>query len=247
MAPRFPDPARALASEHARLRAAAHPSAYDIVLLDLDGTLTDSAPGIIAALAHAFRETGLSVPSEAELHEFVGPPIHVSLPNHGVPAEIIPDFMQAYRSAYSGGLMFRNSVYPGIPRALTALRDGGVSRLVVATSKPEHFAIEIIQHLQLAPLLDAVYGATLDDSRSSKADVVAYALQSEEAEAGTLVPLTRIVMVGDRQYDVAGAHANGLAVIGVSWGYANDGELTTAGADLVVDSADALVTAIVGT
>ncbi len=211
-----------------------------LALLDLDGTLTDSAPGIMASIADAYRELGLTPPTTEVLRTFVGPPIADNLLGHGVPAEQLDAGIAAYRRSYAAGGMYDNRVYPGILDCLTTLRAAGVT-LAVATSKPESFAVPICEHLGLAGHLDAIFGASLGGTRTTKAEVVGYALERLGAgeESGW-----RRVMVGDRSHDVHGARAHGIDCLGVAWGYAAPGELADAGAVAVVDTPQSLAPAV---
>ncbi|MFC8190430.1 HAD hydrolase-like protein [Cellulomonas sp. NPDC057328] len=209
--------------------------ARPVVLLDLDGTLTDSYPGIAASVRAAYGALGLPTPDEPTLRRFVGPPLGDSFAAHGVPADRVPDAVAAYRTAYRGGLMWENHVYDGVPAQLAALTAAGV-RLAVATSKPEVFAVPICAHLALDTHLELVAGAPLDVP-STKADVVAHALAALAATAP--VDPARTLMVGDREHDVAGAAAHGVACVGVAWGYGGEDELRRAGAaEVLHDVAD---------
>lgn len=207
-----------------------------LVLLDLDGTLTDSYPGIAASARVAFTALGLPVPDDAALRRFVGPPLAESFPAFGVPADRVPDAIAAYRGYFRGAGMWENSVYPGIPDQLAALRTAGV-RLAVATSKPEVFAGPICERFGITPFLEGVFGAPLDHVVSSKATVVAAALEA-------LRPRGPVLTVGDREHDVHGARAHGVDCLGVAWGYAQPGELAAAGALAVVDDVTALAAAV---
>ncbi len=215
-----------------------------LVLLDLDGTLMDSAPGIVASAAHAYRALGLSVPDAATLRSFVGPPITDSFPRHGVPPELLSETVRQYRAAFTAGGMYDNAVFDGIPAALRTLRDAGCT-LAVATSKPEVYAVPICERFGLAPLVDAVFGAPLDEATSTKADVIAKALATlgrvSPVDAATDGP---VLMVGDREHDVHGAAAHGIACLGVTWGYAGPGELEAAGAVALVDDVAAMADAV---
>lgn len=226
------------------------PSSPRLVLLDLDGTLTDSGPGIMASLRHAYRTASLPVPDDATLRTFVGPPMQETMLANGVPAERIVEVIGYYRDAFAGGGMFENSVYPGIHEALTTLRAAGV-RLAVATSKPEIYARPIVEHFGLDAYLDdgldSVFGADVDGGpRSTKGDVIGYALESLAGRASGLPPSGEVVMVGDRLHDVEGAREHGLDAVGVAWGYAQPGELAAAGAVAVVASPAELVRALLG-
>jgi phosphoglycolate phosphatase len=206
---------------------------YLLALLDLDGTLTDSAPGILSSVRHAYAVLGIEPPTEEALRRFVGPPLAESFARHGVPTDRVPEAVAAYREVYAAGRMMENSLYPGILEALAAVRDAGV-RLAVATSKPEVYARRITAHFGIDPLVEGVYGATLDGTRGSKAAVIEHALASLAASPAGLPPREGIVMVGDREHDVLGAATHGIGCLGVAWGYAEPGELEAAGALAVV-------------
>lgn len=208
---------------------------WDLILLDLDGTLMDSAPGIVGSVRYAYNLLELEMPTDDQLRGFVGPPMQDSALRHGVSAERLDDFIAAYRTAFTGGEMYNNSVYPGIEEVLTQLRGAG-KRLAVATSKPEVFAKQICDRFELTAQVDEVFGASLDTSRGSKAAVIDHALTTLAQTPGGLPDTNKIIMVGDREYDVFGAREHGIATIGVTWGYADDGELIAAGADHVVST-----------
>jgi phosphoglycolate phosphatase len=218
------------------------PAPRPLVLLDLDGTLMDSAPGIVSSARHAYRALGLPAPDEATLRSFVGPPIPDSFPRHGVPPERLKEAIAQYRAAFAAGGMFDNRVFDGIPEALRELRAAGCT-LAVATSKPEVFAVPICERFGLAPLLDGVFGAPLDEG-STKADVIAKAL----ASLGRTSPVTPqdgpVLMVGDREHDVHGAAEHGIPCLGVTWGYAEPGELQAAGAVGLLDDVAELAGAV---
>jgi phosphoglycolate phosphatase len=201
-------------------------TARPLVLLDLDGTLTDSAPGIVRSTRAAFTAMGLPVPTEAVLRTFVGPPLPVSMAAHGVPQESVLDAVTAYRAEFEAGGMWESHPFPGIENQLRTLRAAGCT-LAVATSKPEVYARPICQRWGLDALVDGVYGAPLDHIPSTKATVIGHALD----ELGDRVPpVGRIVMVGDRHHDVEGAAEHGIDCLGVGWGYGEPGELDDAAA-----------------
>ncbi|AEG43248.1 HAD hydrolase-like protein [Isoptericola variabilis] len=215
-----------------------------LVLLDLDGTLMDSAPGIVASVRHAYDALGLPVPDAATLRSFVGPPITDSFPRHGVPPELLSETVRQYRAAFTAGGMYDNAVFDGVPDALRTLRDAGCT-LAVATSKPEVYARPICDRFGLTPLVDDVFGAPLDEATSTKADVIAKAL----ASLGRVSPVDAaadgpVLMVGDREHDVHGAAAHGIGCLGVTWGYAAPGELEAAGAVALVDDVAHLADAV---
>ncbi len=196
----------------------------DTVLFDLDGTLSDSAPGILASLRASFAEVGLDWVDADTARSLLGPPFWHSLPPL-VGQDRVEQVVTAYRRHYvEDGAMFHTSCYDGIPEALHSLAEQGY-RLAVATSKPEPHASRIVAHLGLDQFFTTVCGDTLDGGRDSKALVVGEAL----SRLGTPDPGT-VLMVGDRSHDVLGAAAHGVDCAGALWGYGSATELTAAGA-----------------
>lgn len=225
--------------------ALALPSRVTHVLLDLDGTLTDSAPGILASLRHAFAELGLPVPRDDVLRSFVGPPLGLSLERHGLPPEQVALAIAAYRREFERAGMLDNALYPGIPGLLGALADAGVVALV-ATAKPQPYAVRIVEHFGLHRTLhgglDGVFGAETEGAgvTAGKDVIIARAL------AALGLPGTGVVMVGDREHDVEGAAVHGVPTVGAGWGYGSPGELEGAGAVALAESPEALATLLVG-
>jgi phosphoglycolate phosphatase len=214
---------------------------WTCILFDLDGTLTDSAPGITSSLERMFATLGLPVPSPAQLVEYVGPPLLDSLQSMaGFDEPGARAALAVYREDYSAHGAFDSAVFPGIRGLLQRLHAAGIP-LAVATSKPETQAVRILEHFDLARYFEVIAGASDDESLSAKADVVAVALR-RLTERG--VVLDQTVMVGDRRYDVEGAAEHGLPTILVEWGYGSPAEAT--GAIAVVHSADQLNALLLG-
>lgn len=209
------------------------------ILFDLDGTLSNGGPAMVASLAYACQALGLEVPSEDVLRSFIGPPFSEGLGRHfGLDEARCAEAVAYYRERYvEGGAMYEAVSYPGIVELLARLDRAG-ARLAVATSKPEKFARKVVAHLGLEPFFAGVFGPAADGVPASKAGVIAAA-----SRALRLAPELAI-MVGDRSYDIEGAHANGLAAIGVLWGFGTRAELVQAGADEVVTSAEELAEAL---
>jgi phosphoglycolate phosphatase len=198
-----------------------------LVLFDLDGTLVDSAPGIWASVRAAAAELGLARPTPDQLRAMVGPPLQDGFATVlGLQGADVDRAVAAYRAHYTAGAMLEVTVYAGIPGLLAELTDGGAT-LAVATSKPEPFAVRVLEHTGLLGAFGSVHGATFDGSVRHKDQVVGAALA---AHRGGRAP----VLVGDRAQDVLGAAVHGLPCIGAGWGPAPDGELATAGAAAVV-------------
>lgn len=218
---------------------------WELILLDLDGTLMDSAPGILDSVRYAYNALEVPLPSEEQLVSFVGPPMQTSAVKHGIAPEHLDDFMAAYRVAFKDGGMYNNSVYPGIFDLLDTLNAAG-KRLVVATSKPEIFARQICDRFELSERLEFVFGASLDTSRASKALVIEHALETLAHTPKGLVDKDRMIMVGDREYDVLGARSHGIETIGVTWGYAGAGEFEEVDTPYVVDTPQELGALLLG-
>ena len=203
---------------------------FDTVIFDLDGTVSDSAPGILASLDHAFAETGLTPPND--LLRFIGPPLQTAFLAEGFTLEEITALLTSYRAHYWEIGAFGNFVYPGIEPVLDRLATDGF-RLAIATSKPELTARRILEYFGYTERFEIIGGATFDMSRATKTAVLGYVLEQ-------LSP-SRAVMVGDRYHDVEGAAEHGLACVGVRWGYAGAGELEQAGARWVIDEPHEIV------
>jgi phosphoglycolate phosphatase len=211
------------------------------LFFDLDGTLTDPAPGIGACFLHSARALGHTTLTEADVRRFIGPPIREAFSDilGTQDAERIEEAVRIYRERFSTLGLFENAVYPGVHDALARLGAAGHA-LSLVTSKPAVYAERIVDHFGLRPAVTRVYGAELSGERSTKAELVAYALAGERLAAA------EACMIGDREHDVRGAKAHGVATIGVTWGYGSRAELEAAGADCVVDSFEAMMAAVAG-
>ena len=182
-----------------------------LVIFDLDGTLTDSAQGIVSSFCHALTTIGAEVPDGDLAGRIVGPPMHHTLAGMGL-GDRADEAIAAYRADYTSRGWSMNSVYLGVPELLTDLRAARV-RLAVATSKVEHTARRILEPFDLAEHFEVIAGAGADGSRATKSEVLDRALSQ-------LRPLPeRVVMVGDRAHDVEGAAEHGIATVVVGWGY----------------------------
>ena len=195
------------------------------VFFDLDGTLTDSAPGITRCLAYALERVGAPVPAEAELRRCIGPPLdhtfrRLLAPHDGA---LVQRAIDLYRERFVTHGMYENAVYTGIPETLAAIRAAG-RRLFVVTAKPQRFAREIVRHFALGEFFEAVYGPSDDGVLHDKAELIAHVLHSEGLPSGD------VAMIGDRALDMLGARACGARAVGALWGYGSHAELTDAGA-----------------
>ncbi|TPW78488.1 HAD hydrolase-like protein [Schumannella sp. 10F1B-5-1] len=214
-------------------------SSYTAVLFDLDGTIADSAPGIIASLAYTYEQLGRPVPTPAELMKWVGPPILDSFREFmGLDEAGAQAALAIYRPHYIAHGVNDASMFPGVDRVLRAIKAAGLP-LSLATSKPEGPATTILESFGIADLFDEITGASADETRSAKADVVEEALRRLRADGADL---SAPVLIGDREHDIEGAAEHGVPTILVTWGYGAPAE--QAGAVAVVDDADALLTAL---
>lgn len=203
---------------------------YKYILFDLDGTLTDPGLGITNAVMHALKKFNIEVPDRSELYKFIGPPLLESFQRYyGMSEEESQMALQYYREYFKPYGLYENTVYDGIEVLLSELKKQG-KKLVLATSKPEPFAIEILRHFELEKYFDFIAGATMDEKRVRKADVIAYALESCE-----IAKLSEAIMVGDREHDVLGAKEVGMVCVGVLYGYGDLEELEKAGADYIAE------------
>lgn len=204
-----------------------------LVFFDLDGTLTDSGPGIMNSAAYAFERMGYPVPPSAILRTFVGPPLHESFLQNGIPAEMAEKAVAVFRERYMPIGKYENTPYEGIRTFLESLKSLGF-HLMIATSKPEEIAIEVLEHFDLAKYFDKICGGSMDLSRTSKEAVIAYLLEENGRDA-------QMVMVGDTKFDIIGAKRHGIPAIGVSWGYGDVGEMEQAGAAAIAKTPEDLL------
>lgn len=213
---------------------------FDAVLLDFDGTLADSMESILVCIKHALDGVGIPY-TEEQLKKMVGPPFRVAMREmYGVTdEERVERLIKIYRTEYEHD-GWHCELFAGIEDMLSALRAHGV-RLAVATSKPLKFTNQIVDGLDLRKYFDFVGGAESDNSRDSKADVIEYVLAA-------LAPIdrSRVLMVGDRLYDIDGAKRTGVASAGVLWGYGDRAELEAHGADYIVDKPEDIVSLVLG-
>lgn len=194
---------------------------FSCILFDLDGTIVDSAPGITATLAYTFERLGLPIPTPAELLSYVGPPILDAFRDHaGFTPEQSQHALDVYRPQYLKAGVFDATVYPGVADVLKSIRAHDVP-LSLATSKPETPATLILEHYDLLKYFDVITGASDDEKRSAKADIVELALKRLKEHGADI---SRPVMVGDRHHDVVGAAAHDVPTVFVRWGYGSPAE-----------------------
>lgn len=204
---------------------------YQYILFDLDGTLTDPGLGITNSVMYALKKFGIDIPDRAALYKFIGPPLQESFEKYyGFSNEKSELAIQYYREYFKVSGLYENEVYDGIEELLKNLKAQNKS-VILATSKPEVFAVEILKHFQLDKYFDFIAGATMDETRVKKADVISYALDSCK-----ISDLSSAIMIGDREHDILGAKQIGLDSIGVLFGYGSREELEAAGATYIASN-----------
>ena len=206
---------------------------YKYILFDLDGTLTDPGLGITNSVMYALKKFNIEVEDRASLYKFIGPPLLDSFQiYYGMSKEESELALKYYREYFRPHGLYENEVYGGVEELLKTLKAHGKT-IILATSKPEEFAVEILRHFQLDKYFDFVAGTTMDEKRVKKADVITYALESCK-----VADLDTAIMVGDREHDVLGAKQVGLESIGVLYGYGDLEELNNAGASYIAKDAE---------
>ena len=199
------------------------------IFFDLDGTLTDSAPGIIHSVQYALKKYGIEA-EENDLRSFIGPPlVHSFQERFGFDHDKALEAVAYYREYFTAGGMFENSVYPGVEEMLQKLKEDGLM-LAVATSKPELFSKQILEHFALTRYFDFIGGAAMDETRTTKVEVLSYALQELQVDPA------KAVMIGDRENDMEAASLLGTESIGVLYGYGSKEELANAGAKVFAET-----------
>ncbi len=206
---------------------------YDYYFFDLDGTITDSSPGIVNSLIYALDKLGIRETDRQKLCRFIGPPMIESFQKfYGMTEDESWHAIDLYREYYNDRGIFENSVYDGLEDVFCSLRERG-KHLAVATSKPLQYAKQIITHFSLDDYFDAIAGAEMDYGRSAKSEVIRYAMDL----CGVKDPAD-VLMVGDREYDVNGAKEAGMDCLGVLYGFGSRRELENAGAAYIAETVE---------
>lgn len=210
-----------------------------VLLFDLDGTLTDPAPGFLASLRYAMEELGIAHRPDEELVRFIGPPLRNTMGEilGTEDRDLIEEGVRLYRERLDNGGKFEATVFEGITAVLEHFESRGHD-LFVCTGKPECVATEIVEHFGLSRYFQKVYGAKLDGRHCDKADLIRHIWDEEQ------IPHPDGIMIGDTAFDMKGAKANQLHAIGVRWGFGQDEDLLAGGADQLLDDITELIPAI---
>jgi len=189
-------------------------SKASILLFDLDGTLTDPKEGIINSVQYALKQKGILENHPEELFSFIGPPLHYSFKNrYHLSTEVAFEMVDLYREYYSEKGIYENTIYPGIFDLLKTLKSQK-KILSLATAKPTHYAKQVIEHFKIDPFIDFIAGANIDGSRTDKKEIIAYAKEITGNKSNA-----EYLMIGDREYDIMGAHFNQVEACWVTYGY----------------------------
>ena len=203
---------------------------YKYILFDLDGTLTDPSLGITKSVEYALKKFEIPVGNRGELEKFIGPPlINSFMEFYDFDKEKAVKAVAVYREYFSVKGIFENKIYDSIEDTLERLKKMG-KIIILATSKPEKFAKQILEFFKIDKYFDFVCGATMDEKLCEKNDIIRYAL----SKIGNLNE--NAIMVGDRKFDILGAKENGIDSIGVTYGFGNLEELNFAGADYIISA-----------
>lgn len=220
---------------------------FNYILFDLDGTLTDPKLGITSSVQYALRALGIEEPSLDKLEPFIGPPLADSFREfYGLDEGQIETAIAKYRERFNDRGIYENEIYPGIAEMLAALKASG-KKLSIASSKPTQFVERILDYFDIRTYFDVIVGSNMDGTRSKKEEVVEEALrQMLPSELTSAEKKAAVAMVGDRRFDIEGAREHGITSVGVSFGYAPEGELEQAGADYIVDTVNTLLEVLNG-
>lgn len=213
---------------------------FEYILFDLDGTLTDSGEGITKSVQYALEYFDIIVDDLKELNRFIGPPLKDSFKKfYNFDDERAELGMKKYRERYADKGIYENSLYDGIIELLEALKKNN-KKIILATSKPEVYAKQILKYFNIDSYFNFVAGADFEETRVNKGDVIKYALEGAE-----ISNLSKVIMIGDREHDVIGAKENNIKVIGVLYGYGDVIELTQARADYIAKNTRELMNMLI--
>ena len=212
-------------------------SKYDYVLFDFDGTVTDTGEGILKSLQYSFSAMGHEVPDLSDLKKFIGPPIHYSYTTfYGISEEDVGDYIKKYRERYREKGIYECYVYEGMRETIEALRNKGV-KIGIASSKPVSLIYDVMNHLGITELFDAVTGVTVDDSNHSGKTFLVLDCMEKLGAADK----SRVLMVGDRKFDLDGASGAGVDSCAVLFGYGSKEEFLKHNATYIIEKAEDLL------
>ena len=209
---------------------------FDVILFDLDGTITRSEQGIVNSVVYALCEMGITENDFEKLKQFIGPPLAESfMKYYGFDKKEAEKAIEYYRVYYKEKGIYEAPLYDGVKETLTALKSAGKA-LYIATSKPGVFAKQIVKHLGVDGLFEDIVGSNLDGTMVKKDEVILSLLEKNQ-----ITDKTKVLMVGDRHHDILGAKIAGVSSVGVLYGYGCFEELSGAGADHIIENIKELI------
>lgn len=212
---------------------------FEYILFDLDGTITDSGEGITKSVEYALRSFGILVEDIDGLRKFIGPPLKDSFKKYyDFDDEKAEMGLLKYREYYAVKGIYENSLYDGVVELLTTLKENNKT-IILATSKPEVYAKQILEYFKVDEYFSVIAGADFEETRVKKGDVIKYAL-----EKANISDLSKVIMIGDREHDIIGAKENNIKSVGVLYGYGDVIELTQARADYTAKDTNELLNII---
>lgn len=206
---------------------------YKYILFDLDGTIIESGPGIMNSVEYSLKKFGINVADKNSLRRFIGPPLKVSFMEfYGFNEEDAELAVKYYREYYAEKGIFECEIYPGIRELIYKLYEAG-KKIILATSKPEHFAKLILEHFSLDKYFELIAGVKMNDLKSEKAAIIQYIFETLK-----ITNTSEVLMIGDRKHDIIGAHKTGIKCAAVLFGYGWEEEFLEFGADYIISNAN---------
>ena len=214
---------------------------FKAVIFDFDGTVCETAPGIVKSARYALEAFGYSVPEDdKELEFFIGPPLLVTFQERfGADAQTAMELVKKYRERYTNQGVYESNLYKGIDNLLAALKKDGL-KIGIASSKPQKYVETLLERFNVMKYFDCVCGVSFTADCESKASIISRCMASLAAQP------EEVFMVGDKRYDIEGAKANGMLSVGVLWGYGTKFEFIEAGADFIADKPGAVESIALG-
>lgn len=214
---------------------------YDYVIFDFDGTVVDTGEGILKSLQYSFSEMGREIPDLNDLKKFIGPPIHYSYTTYyGVSEQEVGEYIKKYRERYRAKGIYECALYDGFPEIIDSLHKNGV-KVGIASSKPESLIYDVANYLGVTEKFDAIVGVQMDDSNhSSKTGLILESMKKLDAE-----DKKKVLMVGDRCYDIDGAAGAEVDSCGVLWGYGSKDEFEEHNATYIVSEVEELLKIVI--
>jgi phosphoglycolate phosphatase len=213
---------------------------FDYVIFDFDGTVADTGEGILKSLQYSFNAMGDEEPDLEDLKKFIGPPVFYSYTHfYGISEDKVDDYVRKYRERYREKGIYESRVYDGLKELIISLKEKNI-KVGIASSKPENLIYSVADYLEITNLFDAIVGVKSDNSKhSTKAGLIAQAMTDLGA-----TDKNKVLMVGDRLFDIDGAHEAGIKCCGALWGYGDEEEFRAHNADFIAKAPENILSII---